>query len=487
MGVASVAMGARVEVRDADDGRLVAVGTSTHAPAGSGSAPGEQPVEIWWDGVVDAIAAAQLRTDVAGLAVAGQRQALVLLDGGGAALAPASLRTDTRATATAAELVARLGADRLARATGQVPAADTPLARLVWRLGTDPTLTERAAAVLGAADTLTARLTGRRVTDRAGASATGWWDPVAGRWRVDLLDRAARPAPPRGWPSVLPEVLRTAEPADRVSATVHELVGLRGRPLVAAGTGDLMATALAAGVGPGTAAAVVDDVDATALACTVTPVADPGGSVVGFADASGHHLPSIALGELAPMLGAVARLLGTDAAGMAAAAAGRSGRAEDGRLVVLAGAAAARAGARAGAVVGLDGGAGPVDLARAALLGAAAEIVAALARLDKVGGGEPEGGTLVLGGTAARWPGLAAALADAAGRPVHVPRAGGAAAGACAQAAAALADRDPLEVVRAWGLDAADVVDPTADVDTDALLAAHEMARRALKDHPAAR
>lgn len=489
MGVASVAAGARVEVRDTDDGRLVGVGAAEHPTGAGGAADGEQPVELWWDAVVDAVAAVDLRSEVAALAVAAQRQALVLIDGAGAALVPASLRTDTRAAATASELVARLGADRLARATGHVPGTDTPLVRLVWRLATEPALATRTAAVLGAADALTARLTGgRRVTDRGGASATGWWDPVAGRWRTDLLDRAARPAPPDGWAAVLPEVLRPSDAADSVSASVHELVGLRGRPLVAAGTGDLMARALAAGVCAGTAAALLDDDDPVAVAGTITPVADPTGAVLGFADAAGGHLPTVALAPVGRALDTIAALLGTDASGLAtrAATARRLGPSERGRLVVVASAGdvpGPRPGGRAGAVIGFDGDTSPADLARAALLGAAAEVVAALARLESVGGGEPDLGRLVIAGAPARWPGLASAVADLSGREVHVLRGAGAAAGACAQAAAALNDRDPLEVVRAWTLDTADVIEPSDDgvLDTDAVLEAHARARETLQ------
>lgn len=475
MGVASTATSTRVEVRDADDGRLVATGSVTHAGARPDAT--EQLVETWWDGLVDAVAAADLRTDVAALAVAGQRQALVFVDGAGAAIHPASLRTDTRATTTATELVARLGADRLARATGHVTGSDTPLARLVWRLGADPTVADRAAAVLGAADVLTARLTGRQVTDRGGASGTGWWDPVAGRWRTDLLDHAARPAPPAGWHDLQPEVLRPSEPADRVSANVPELVRLRGRPIVAAGTGDLMARALAAAVRPGSAAALLDDDDGAVVAVTTTPSADPSGRVLGFCDAAGNHLPTVDIAPLGEALGAVARLLGTDAAGLAA----RAAKAGDQPGPVLVPARRPGRGATLlGGLVGLDRDTTPEAVARGALLGAAVEILDALAALDDVGGGEPEEGQLVLAGPVARWPGLAPAVAALAGREVVVAGGGGAATGACVQAAAALHDRGPLQVVSAWALGAGEAVEPPDDMALDELLARHATARALL-------
>jgi xylulokinase len=478
-----VAAGTRVEVRDADTGALVAHGTARH-PSPS---RGQQPAEVWWDGLVDAVAAAGLRAEVAAMSVAGERQGLVLVDGAGAPLRPASLRTDARAQSAALEIVARLGADRLARATGQVPGTDTPLARLVWLLASDPGLAERVDAVLGAADVLTARLTGRRVTDRSGASTTGWWDPIAGDWRLDLLERAARPGPPGGWAAVLPDVLAPSAAADRVSATVHELVGLRGRPVVAPGLAEPMARALAAGVTSGTAAALLDDHDPVAVAGTATAAADTTGDVLGFADATGGFLPTVALAPVGRALTTVAGVLGTDAAGLAgrAAAAVTGGPADRGRVLVVAGVrdpAGRRPSARPGSVVGLDGDASAPEVARAALLGAAAEVVLALDLLGGVGGGEPDDGPLVLAGDVARHPGLAGAVADLAGREVLVARTAGAAAGACAQAAAALTGTPPLDVVRAWGLDAAEAVEPAGEVDAELLLATYAATRDALKE-----
>lgn len=478
MGVASLASATRVEVRDADDGRLVASGAAAH-PAGAGVAV--DPA-VWWDGMVDAIADAGVGVEVAGLAVAARRGATVLVDKAGATLAPASVDLDERTGAVAEELVARLGADRLSRATGQVPGADSPLARLVRCLADDPQLVTHLDGVLGLGDLLTARLTGRRVTDRSAASATGWWDPVAGRWRDDLLDRAARPVPSAGWPAVLPAVLRPTEAADWVSASIHGAVGLHGRPLVGAGCTEVAAAALAAAVAPGAAAALLDDDVAAVVAATSTPVADPRGTVLGLADAAGNHLPTVPIAPLGRALDGIARILGTDTAGLAARASAAASVAA-GRPpapVVLPerpGIRTSRPHHRPGTVVGLDGSTAPGELAWAALLGAAAEVLHALGALDEVGGGEPEGGRLVLAGPVARRPGLAAAVATLAGREVVVVRHGGAATGACVQAAATIAQLPPLDVARQWGLDDGETVEPAGDFDTAACLAAHEAAR----------
>jgi sugar (pentulose or hexulose) kinase len=284
-------------------------------------------------------------------------------------------------------------------------------------------------------------------------------------------------------------VLRPTEPADWVSASVHGLVRLGGRPLVAAGTADLAARALGAVVGPGAAAALLDDDDPVVVAGASTPVADPSGRVVGLADAAGNHLPTVAIAPLGHALDGIASVLGTDPAGLAtraaAAAAERGGRPPS--TVVLParpGGPATRPPGRAGVAIGLDGDTTAPELAWAALLGAAAEILDALEALEAVGGGEPDDGALVLAGTVARRPGLAAAVADLAGREVVVARFGGVATGACVQAAAVLQEANPLDVARSWRLDGGDVVEPAGVVDAAACLAAHAAARGAVAAAP---
>src|SRR5688500_3702438 len=97
--------------------------------------------------MVDAIAATGVGRDVAG--------------GAGAPVVPAALRSDPVAAASAAGLASKLGPAKLARSTGQVPRADAPLARLAALVAHDARLSSQTAAVLGATELLTYRLTGR--------------------------------------------------------------------------------------------------------------------------------------------------------------------------------------------------------------------------------------------------------------------------------------------------------------------------------------
>lgn len=464
LGVGSGAAGTAVEVRDAATGRLVATGEAPHAAPVDGT----QHPQVWWDAMVDAIAAAGRSRDVAGVAVAAQRQALVLLDGAGSPILPASLRSDPVAAASAAALATRLGPAKLARSTGQVPRADTPLARLAALVADDRRLAEQTAAVLGATELLTLRLTGRLVADRSSASATGWWSPTTEHWRVDLLDRVARPGPTGGWGGMLPEVMGPAAVADRVRATVHTIAGLPGRPVVATGADDLMSRVLAAGLPPGSAGLLLDG-DAAVVALTDAPANDQAGHVQSFADATGRHLPTVGVAAIGPMLDGVATLLGTDAHGLAALAAGVLEHDPESAPVVVGfhrGAPGDRPAARAGAVLHLDEHHTPADVALAALHAAATELLVAANRVH----GDDDA-PLIVAGADGTWPGLAQAIADLAGRSVIVGPAATAMTGACALAAAALEDADPLEVIASWSLDAGTEVEPSGVVDGELTMA----------------
>ncbi len=473
LGVGSSRTTTVAEMRDADTGRLVGRGSIEHGRPDDT----QQAAEHWWDALVDAVAATGVRRDVAALSVAAQRQALVLLDGAGATLGLASTSADQRGAATAAALVERLGASRLARATGHVPGPDSPVARLAWRFANDPEAAVRTGAVLGAHELLTFRLTGRRVTDRGGASATGWWNPTSGGWHLELLERAVRPPPEVGWDEALPEILGPSSPADWMTATIHELVGLAGRPLVAAGTGDLMATALAAALPVGSVAALLGDEPAVvSVVGRDGAVADTTGRVRCYADATGHLLPTVPVAPIGRALDAVARVLGTDAAGLALLA-----QRADAHAALDAPVLVPTRDDRLGALLGIGDQSTPAAIAVAALHGCAAEILDAMHLLSDdgqlAGGGAGIGGDepIVLAGTDAARPGLAQAVADLAGEPVVVRSSIGAgsaeALGAAVQAAAVLHEEQPQTVAVSWGLGGGTTTEPAARFPADARLA----------------
>jgi len=278
----------KVVVCDAGTGAVLASGQAPHPDAT------EVDPEVWWSALGEA--AGNLLDEVAAVAVGGQQHGMVVLDDAGQVVRPALLWNDTRSAGAAVDLVKELGAAAWAEAVGTLPVASLTVTKLRWFATHEPDHAARARRVMLPHDWLTWRLTaptgGEPVTDRGDASGTGYWSPATGTYREDLLVRAF------GRALEVPRVLGPAEPAGRTSAGA----------LVAAGTGDNMAAALALGLEPGDVVVSIGT-SGTVFAVHSAPTADPTGYVAGFADATGHFLPLLCTLNAARVLDAGAALL----------------------------------------------------------------------------------------------------------------------------------------------------------------------------------
>jgi xylulokinase len=123
---------------------------------------------------------------------------------------------------------------------------------------------------------------------------------VPGHWLPDLVTAAL------GHDADIP---RVAHPAEVVGATGADAV-------LAAGTGDNMAAALALGLQPGDVVVSIGT-SGTVFAVSETPSADPSGAVAGFADATGRFLPLVCTANAGRVLTAAANMTGTDLLGLA--------------------------------------------------------------------------------------------------------------------------------------------------------------------------
>jgi xylulokinase len=237
---------------------------------------------------------------VAAIAVAAQQHGMVCLDDAGEVVRPALLWNDTRSAGAAADLVAELGAGTWAEATGSVPVASHTVTKLRWLAEHEPHHAEQVAAVCLPHDWLMWRMVGSDDladlhTDRGDASGTGYWSPAEERYRPDLLQRAL------GHEVAVPHVV---EPSGWAART------RRGIP-IAAGTGDNMAASLGLGAQVGDVIVSVGT-SGTVSTPSLTPVVDATGTIAGFADATGGHLPLVCTLNGAPVLAAVGQLLGVD-------------------------------------------------------------------------------------------------------------------------------------------------------------------------------
>lgn len=447
-----------VEARDADTGGLVRATSVRHTEL---SADEGDPTS-WWRSLTTAIQ----RTgagQVAALSVTGSHPGLVLLDGAGVVLRPVQAWDGARAEV--ARLQQALGAERWARRSGTVPSASTAITRLAWLRRTDPATFASIGAVLLPHEWLTFRLAGRTVTDRGSASTTGLWSPSAEGWLPEVIELLAGAGNVEAWAERLPEVLEPDAAADWLDAPVYELVGLQGRPLVAPGTAEPMAVALALGLTRGKVGVALAE-RTTVLAPLHDPVVDPSGVVQSRADATGGHLAVAHTPGGAGLIDAVADLMGVSAAELGQMAM----LAEPTDEVVVVPGVDDRSGA---VITGVGPGVGRDALARATFEGVASAALAALEAITEAGARWYEHEPIHLAGPPDALEAHAQVLANLAGHTVVATPEARAAAGACVQAAAVLHRTHPAEVADGWDLGAGTEVEPEDDPERDHRLAVH--------------
>jgi xylulokinase len=300
-GIDSSTTGTTVVVCDSETGAVLRRGHALH-PLGEGEQPTELEPQAWLLSLGEAAQGGVLE-GVQAIGVSGQQHGLLALDAGGVTVRPALLRGDKRAQAQAADLLEELGgAAGWTEAVGTLPQAAHPVVKLRWLAQHEPAAAKRVAHVLLPHDWLVWQLLGRparRTTDRGDASGTGYWSAATGEYRTDLTERAL------GHPVRLPDVLAPAEPAGQTPE------GL----LISAGTGDTMAAALGLGLGPGDAVVSLG-AGGTVFAVHHEAVKDPTGTVTGYADATGRHLPLVQVRNAVRTLRGTAELLGTDLPGL---------------------------------------------------------------------------------------------------------------------------------------------------------------------------
>ncbi len=425
-GVDTSTQACKVVVRDAGSGRLVREGRAPH-PDGT-----EVDPAAWAAALSTAVARAGGLDDVAAVAVGGQQHGMVCLDDDGEVVRPALLWNDTRSARAATDLTAELGGPQAwADAVGLVPVASFTVTKLRWLAEHEPDNAARTAAVCLPHDWLTGVLAGRTgpdglVTDRGDASGTGYFSAATGEYRPDLLQLALGRTP------VVPRVLG---PADAAGTTPAGAV-------LGPGTGDNAAAALGLAAEPGDVVVSVGTSGVVSMVSS-TPVADPTGTVAGFADATGRYLPLVATLNAARVLDATARLLGVDLDGLSRLA--LSAPAGAGGLVLVPYLEGERTPDRPTSTGALHGltltTADPAHLARAAVEG----LLCGLADgLDAVAAGGTAVRRVLLVGGGARSEALRTLAPAVLGVPVLVPPPGEYVAdGAARQAAWVLGGGDP--------------------------------------------
>ena len=448
-GIDSSTTRTRIVACDAETGAVLRDGKAPHPLAeGTDARTTEADPQTWLHSLGDA-ATGGLLEGVTAIGVSAQQHGLVGLDAGGVLVRPALLWNDPRSAGAAAALIDALGGPAAwAEAIGSVPSPAYTIAKLRWLAEYEPASAKRIAEVLLPHDWLVWQLLGhprRRTTDRGDASGTGYWSPITGEYRQDLIELAL------GHELRVPDVLGPAEPAG------HTPEGL----LISAGTGDNMAAALGLGLGPGDAVVSLGG-NGTIFAVHGQAVVDATGAVSSFADATGRHLPMAGTLNAAQVLRSTAAMLGCDLEGLSDLALQSTPGAYG--LVLLPyldGERTPQLPHAAGTLTGLRAESmGPQHLARAAVEGMLCNIAEAL---DMLRGHGVAVNRVFLLGTAGRLAAVREVAPLVFGVPVVIPPTGAhAARGAARQAAWALAGTPEPPV---WPLP--DAVTLTADSEQE--------------------
>ncbi|HEU0256516.1 MAG TPA: FGGY family carbohydrate kinase [Microbacteriaceae bacterium] len=409
-GIDSAAGGCTVVVRDAATGERVRSGRAA-APAGAEADP-----HAWWQALLDAIEASGGFADVSAFGIGAADGQAVTLDAEGH-LVRAALVGDERGFARAAlDLVAEVGRQALAARVGSIPAGSHPLAKLRWLRDGEPENAGRVEAVALRHDWLMWRLRGfgprdempnglrleELVTDRSGASGTGYWNPATGKWDHDLFGQAL------GRPAIKPRVM----PPDAWGGESWKMPshGIKSERVISIGGTRPAIAALGLGLAPGDIMVSLGSGAVSTMA--PAPVVDETGAIRSLADAAGGFLPTVVTPGDASALAGVARLLGVTNDGLAR----------------LAGAARPGAGGvvftpRTAEFHAPDATAKtPENLARAALEGVLCTLAAAADALATAG--LPARRVIVIGPGAGRGV-VQQATAQVFGLPVAVPQAAG--------------------------------------------------------------
>ena len=206
----------------------------------------EQDPRTWMEAfraISRELTAAVPAPEIAGIAMSGQMQDLILLDEHLESVANAILYSDGRAEEEAAELEAAFGREAFLSVTGNRCDGSLPLPKLMGVKRCRPDLYERTAHVLiSSKDYLIARLTGVCCGDVTACSTAGAMDIREKHWDAALLSAAGVDS------ALFPPLYASHDLVGRVLPEAAKACGYCSGTPVYAGVGDAGATTLASGI-----------------------------------------------------------------------------------------------------------------------------------------------------------------------------------------------------------------------------------------------
>ncbi|NLJ94594.1 MAG: xylulokinase [Clostridiaceae bacterium] len=170
--------------------------------------------------------------DILAMSFSAQMNACLLVDEDGKPLHDTLIWADTRAEKQASALTEKLGFDYLYELTGNRPAANYSLYKLMWLKENQPDIYHTAYKMLQPKDYVSYHLTGHMVTDHSDASGTGAYDLAKGAWSDQIIEAAGVRA------DLFPQIVKSIEPIGYLKPEVATELNLSPTTLVVAGGGD---------------------------------------------------------------------------------------------------------------------------------------------------------------------------------------------------------------------------------------------------------
>ena len=238
-------------------GRVVASASSGYSFQTAKPLWAEQDPRVWWKGTKRAIRGLfeSGRFDhrrVRGIGLTGQMHGLVMLGKDGDVLRPCIMWNDQRTEPECRQLLARVGAQRMVRLTGNTALPGFTAPKIRWVRKHEPRVFDRARHILLPKDYIRYRLTGGYSTEVSDASGTALLDVRRRSWSQEMIRAVGMP------PEWLPEVVESPEITGRLSRIAGAALGLQHGIPVVGGGGDQAAGAVGSGiVKPGLILAVV--------------------------------------------------------------------------------------------------------------------------------------------------------------------------------------------------------------------------------------
>jgi xylulokinase len=202
-------------------------------------------------------------SSIVGAAFSGQAPSCIALDGETRPLRPMMLYSDRRGQAEAAELRDSIGAEALFALTGNYVDPYYASVKILWIKENEPETYARTRVFLGIKDFIVANLTGWIGTDHSHAALYGVAFDIRGRrWQGALLEDLGLS------PEKYPQPVSCTTPIARINGEGARATGLREGTPVIAGTVDVCASMLTAGViRPGDSAVTLGTSSDWALQC----------------------------------------------------------------------------------------------------------------------------------------------------------------------------------------------------------------------------